>query len=308
MFGNLFDFHPECITFPNDLGFLYGYFPKYISDKYSKKTKLERLNNVLLKPLKRSINKNNTEFSYRNFEKLFFKMFKITDLNKPNQIIKNFCNSFEKEYSRTFYNKKYKYLVIKETSIEIYAQEIYKWFPNSKFIQIVRDPRDNYAALKSGINKYYKLIGEKENEILSSLIFRLLTGLKIGLDNKKKIGDKNYLIVKYEDIVRNPVKNMEKISKFLKIKYDPILIKPTVFGKSTHGNSFDNFRTTKISDYNVGRWKKRINAEEEQIINFYLKNLMKKFNYKVSKQKNIFPVSNFYKWKNYKYYYKNTFK
>ena len=33
---------------------------------------------------------------------------------------------------------------------------------NLKMLQIIRDPRDNYAAIKAGVSSYYKKIGENE--------------------------------------------------------------------------------------------------------------------------------------------------
>ena len=51
--------------------------------------------------------------------------------------------------------------VEKTTSSEFYATEIIKWFPNAKFIHLIRDPRDNFASLKSGWEERYK---NQENE------------------------------------------------------------------------------------------------------------------------------------------------
>ena len=45
---------------------------------------------------------------------------------------------------------KLKNILIKETSQSIYFYEYLKIFKNIKMIHIVRDPRDNFASIKSG--------------------------------------------------------------------------------------------------------------------------------------------------------------
>ena len=205
--------------------------------------------------------------------------------------------------------KKYKYIVIKETSVDIYANEFFKWFPKSKIIQLVRDPRDNYASLKSGAKGYYSKIGEDEKKLLASLINRAKLDLEYGIINKRLFKNK-YNIIKYESLTKNSKKEMLKVCKFLKIKYDNILLTPTVLEKINPGNNFEGENFIKISSKNVNKWEKRINPDEAKIIEFYFKDLMKEYGYKLkySKVDNYDFLSEYYKWTNYEYFFHNAFK
>ena len=39
-------------------------------------------------------------------------------------------------------------------------------YPKGKVLHIIRDPRDNYASLKSGAKNYYNKLGESEKKLL----------------------------------------------------------------------------------------------------------------------------------------------
>ena len=39
-------------------------------------------------------------------------------------------------------------------------------------VNIIRDPRDNFASIKSGLKKYYEKFGEDNISSLTSTIFR----------------------------------------------------------------------------------------------------------------------------------------
>ena len=81
-------------------------------------------------------------------------------------------------------------------------------------------------------------------------------------------------------------------------------------GKTNSGNSFEGENFIKISSKNVDRWHERINENEAKIIEFYFKDLMKSYGYKL-KYKNINNykfISDYYKWSNYEYFFHNAFK
>ena len=63
-------------------------------------------------------------------------------------ILKNFIKLSKRQ--------KFKYVVFKETSLGLFIEKMSKWLKDIKFIQIVRDPRDNFSSMKSGYKKYYK--------------------------------------------------------------------------------------------------------------------------------------------------------
>ena len=302
---NLLDDNGYISVYPKDLNLLYGYFPLFENSKISFKSKINRIKKVVFNDLRKDkFLKKKIDIDF--FEKEFFKHIKKDNIS-INNIIYNLLKVYVLNFSKN--NNKNKVLT-KETSIEIYATEIKKWFKKAKFIHLIRDPRDNYASLKSGIKNYYSKFNDDENSSLFSLIQRSFLGLKISKINQSIIGPKDYLIIKYEDLVKRKYETLKKICNFLEIKFSNKLIKPTVLGKTTHGNNFNKLNMSKISNINVNKWKKRINIDEAKIIEFYLENEFTKFKYKTffSKKEKALSSREFYKWLNYRYFYFDRFK
>ena len=144
-----------------------------------------------------------------------------------------------------------------------------------------------------------------------SLINRAKLDFKFIDINKKIFGNNNYKEIKYEDLTDNPKKVMSNICKFLKVKFSDKLLIPTIIGESTRGNNYEGENFFKISSKNVDRWRERINEQEAKIIEFYFKEEMKKYGYKLSFknfEKNISNITDFYEWTNYNYFYYDSFK
>ena len=309
MFSNLFDGHKDLVVYPSDLCLLYAYFPYFSNSKLSNKKKLNRILEVIYYDfLKNVINKfelTKTQFDLNKYIKILKNRIDLNKVSKIDYILKVLFKS----YLEIIKPKDFKYFVIKETSVDIYAQEFFKWFPNTKIIHLVRDPRDNYASLKSGSKDKYAKIGENEKKLLASLINRAKLDLDFGIINKKLYKNK-YKILKYEDLTLNCKKEMKKICNFLKIKYEDILLKPTVFNIPNSGNNFEGENFINVSSKNVDRWNERISNDEAKIIEFYFSDLMKKYGYKLKfeKNSNFQPITEFYKWTNYEYFFHNSFK
>ena len=81
-------------------------------------------------------------------------------------------------------------------------------------------------------------------------------------------------------------------------------------GEATKGNSYEGEDfTSMISKINVGKWKKRINEAETQIIEFYMKNEMLEHKYKIFfKKLNYDFISDFYNWTNREFFFHDSFK
>lgn len=303
VFKSLLDGHKDLLVYPTDLNLLYLYFPNFIKNNLDKKSRKERLETILFDDLKNELEilNINTSFSISDFKKLFFR-----SLNENFENIKYIIECLIESYASILKIKKF-IPVIKETSIEIYYHEIKSWFPNSKFIQLVRDPRDNYASLKSGVKPYYSSLGEDEFHTLSSLIYRVRVGLEFsGILNKSQ----DFKVVKFEDLGKDLEQEMIRVCHFLNIIFSEILLKPTILKQSYTGNNFNKLKFKKFSNKNINNWDKRITKDEVKIIEFFLKNQFRIFGYnrKFNDKECIKIVSEFYKYENYQYYFHDRFK
>ena len=309
MFANLFDGHKDFCVYPSDLTILYAYYPNFIGKNFSFNFKKQRLLHVLKTDLTSVLNEKNLikKFNLKKMLVLIKKKLTKKNIDRIDSILKLVLKSY---LSTINVKKNFKYVVVKETSVDIFANKINQWFKDIKFIQILRDPRDNYASLKSGYSKHYSKIGESEKKLLASMINRAKLDLKFATINPHTIGKKKYKIIKFENLVKNPKRIIKDICKYLDVKFDNKLLYPSIMDVATKGNSYDGEDfTAQISKLNVGNWKKRINVTEAQIIEFFMKEEMKQHSYKIF-YKNIDYniISDFYNWTNKEFFFHDSFK
>lgn len=198
--------------------------------------------------------------------------------------------------------------VEKTTSTEIYSLDISNWIPKSKFIHIIRDPRDNWASLKSGWEIKYKKFNDSIERFLQSMIDRGKLGMELAIHNSNILGKDRYKVVKYEELTTNPVKVMKEICEFLQISYDDILLKPTICGKLWKGNNFEGENFDSISNTNIGKWKERVDEHEAQLIEYHFADVMQHFGYDLefSISERVNAVKEQYRWANYAQMYSYT--
>ena len=301
---SLFDNHPDIDVYPTDFTFFYSYFPYYTKNLKNKKKLIERImlitNNTINKYFikKKILTKKEILF----FNKKLLKKLEKINLRSKKSIFKVIINHWINLKGKRIKKK----ILIKETSQSIYFDEYKKIFPNLKMINIVRDPRDNFASIKSGQKKYYSKIGLSYLQNFANVLFRSRQDLLSCFYNKK---NKRFKFITYENLVKNPKKTMKRLCLFLKIKYSDILVNPTFGGNKFYGNNF-NKKFIGISKNNANNWRKRITSEESNIIEFYLSDMLKIYKYKTfsNKIKIKKDFSKFNDLINSKYFFVDSFK
>lgn len=290
---NLLDNNKNCMTIPGDNGFFYLYYPYLINSSLKrKKIAMEKCNQKILNEIKnlklKNKEKNILIKQYYNFSKYIGMIRKSDDFTK---ILKLRAYHFAKAFGRM----NSEIWIEKTSSTEIYAIEIKKKLKNSKFIHIIRDPRDNWASLKSGWETRYKKNSRSLNHLFFSLIFRVTNSFKFANMNQKILGKNNYLIIKYEDLVLNKSKVLSQIQKFLNLE-EKIDLNTTYLNNSWRSNNFVGEKKVKLSKININKYKKKISEDEIKIIEFYFYEFLKKFKYILNykKENTINSAKNFY--------------
>jgi hypothetical protein len=306
---NLLDGHSDIQTYPEDLCVMYGFYPHHIKEIDDKSEREKRFDSVVFSMLEKKIAKRGYlhKFDVNKFKSIF----KTKAAGNDYRDIKSLLDILSESYVDCLdENEAKKYFSWKETSIEIYAQELNELYPTSKFIHLVRDPRDNYAAIKSGFQGYYSTLGESEIDGLASLIHRVEIGFKLAHINKHLLGEDRYKVIRFEDLTKNLENTQKEICDFLGVEFDINLLNPTSFGISQGGNSHEGKKMFKVSSENVNKWKERITEDEAKVIEFFLANEMEKFGYKPEYALNecASSVNQYYKLTNYKYFYRDSFK
>jgi hypothetical protein len=299
---NLLDNHPQLSVFPVDSNFFYKCYPICFDQNYSTEEILDVIKNGVIKQLLNdydkfsSSDKADLNFNFENFQRDFMEL-QTTPLS-PKNLLSALSFSFKKNFKNLSTQKKW---VEKTTSTEIYATDIFNWFPNAKFIHIIRDPRDNWASLKSGWNFRYEKFNESSNQLLQSLIDRGKLGMELAIHNVSLFGKERYKVIKYEDLGNKPKTIMRDICDFLNIEFDPIVLTPTIMGKPWKGNNFDGLEFNEISNVNVGNWKQRIDSKEAMLVEYHFQDLMSHFDYPLnySLHERVSAAKEHYKWFNF---------
>ena len=289
----LLDFHPELLVYPDESKFFYLFYPIMNKDDISSSEKINYLIKNNLEFLKNILfEKCNGDSTYFNFD-LFIKRFEELASNGVNW--HNYLKAMIQTYSEISPQEKkmIKYWVERTSSSEIYAKDIVDAFPKAKFIHILRDPRDNYASLKSRWDEKLQYLSDSSSleSLIQSCIERCRLGLEMGLMNKKLFGKEKYFFSKYEDLVKNLDNSLGRIATFLDINPNLFSKTPTFCGLPWIGNNFSGKLFKGVSPIQVGRWRERITEDEAALIEFHFKDLMKIFGYKMefsySQHKNL---------------------
>jgi hypothetical protein len=165
------------------------------------------------------------------------------------------------------------------------------------------------GALQAGVEKRYKEIGENERHILASLIHRVAIGLRLVPVNRQALGDARFRTVSFERLTQDPAAITSGLCEFAGLQDAPSLRQPTVMGVPTRGNNFEGEQFLRVTARNVGRWRDRISEDAAKVIEFHLGDLMEAHGYQleISPAERAEAASEFYKWTNYEYFYRDNF-
>ena len=286
----------EFLVYPPDVTLLYTFFPNYINKKISFDGKIK----LLRKIIKQSFNVRFKQTNYKKNINPFINRI-IKKINKRN--IKNIFNIIKKiliEYSKDK-NKKFKYIVIKETSQSMNYDLFLKNFKKIKIINIVRNPLDNFSSLKTG-GKYYDTNGEDYLTLFLSFILRSTLDLKIACKLAKKY-PKKIINIRYEDLVNDKKKILKKVNNFLNSKIKSSEFLPSYFGYNFEGNSFKIRKFKRISNKRVNVFKENLNKNEISFISLIFEEVLKKYNYQIPKNR-ISDIKHLYYKINSKFFFK----
>lgn len=301
---SLLENHPELLVYPPDSGFFYAYYPIYEDQKYTNHERIEQIVNFCIKNLEDFIIdsfadniRNELNFSMNAFRDEFRNLAKKTKYTSKD-LLESLIIAYKNIYG---YPKNPKHWVEKTTSSEIYAADIMRWFPKSKFIHVLRDPRDNWASLKSGWEVRLKYHNDNLGRLIHSMLERGKFGYELSIKNQKRFGKDTYKVIRYEDLVQNTERVMADICDFIGISFSEQVLSPTICGKEWKGNNYNNVKYKGTSSYNVSRWRERITEEEAKLLEYHFDEYMEKYNYPLcfNLEEKIEAAVNHYKWYNY---------
>ncbi|WP_240377978.1 sulfotransferase family protein [Bacillus piscicola] len=192
------------------------------------------------------------------------------NLDHKNRNLASILDEIYKEYatSNGLYIKKWGDKTPLNT---FYLKEIYKTFPEAKFIHIIRDGRDVAVSYKNA-NLYQSLEESCERWNISiNEIDRF----------SKTISSENMFEVKYEMLVNNTTEELTRLCEFLEIKYKDSMLNRSktnqlgdVSGHSHHENVKNPINTSSI-----GKWRSELGEQDKETVNNLCYKNLKKLGY-----------------------------
>ena len=172
-----------------------------------------------------------------------------------------------------------------------YISEIKQHLPASRFINMVRDPRDVLLSQKGKWKRRFLGKHVSLRETLRSwanynpiVISKLWNSTVRTAD--KNASNSDMITVRFEDLIGHPEKELNKICKFLGITYDNEMLNVQQSGSS---NIADDPSKKGIKSSVTGRWKTGLNSGEVYWCEQINHSLMSKYNYECNhKFPNVF--------------------
>jgi len=157
-----------------------------------------------------------------------------------------------------------------------------------RVIHLVRDPRGVAWSVKRGLNRRLEAGRQKKSLLpLSRAISGWIFANRAACKLKSYFGEKNYFLVKYEDLVEKPDKVLENIANIWNLNLQKSM---QVAKQARNGSEFqvptmhqlagNRMRFSKtfsiLPDYT---WKEKLNSKTNTIVKISTRNLMKKYGY-----------------------------
>jgi len=145
--------------------------------------------------------------------------------------------------------------------------ELFHYFPNMRFIHIVRDGRDTSCSIRTHPKREIingEVVPLNTNNPVSWCIRRWTSCISQGWKWRKS---NKYIEVKYEDLVNDPVNSMGKVFKFLGLE---MISKDKLLNFYKYENQDEkHLQNIEVGQplykKTIGRWKKDMTAKEKEI-------------------------------------------
>lgn len=301
MLHKLFDGNPQLCVYPVDVSLLYAYFPAFTQDP---QTGDRDLADRACRVVRHSLRETESELDIDHLVDMFRNRLTGRDLRSRPDVLAALINAWQELAGADPALP----VLIKETSQAVFFDLYRAAFPDIRMVNLLRDPRDNYSALKAGVGSYYSKLGEGDRETLASLLNRARMDFHAGFQNAALAPDA-FRNLRFEDLVANPRETMRDLVGFLDLPFDEQLLQPTFLGRKFKGNSYEGQSFEGISRVNAGRWRERISEEEAMVIEYWMEAEMKLAGYETS-----FPhadsqlaFARFYEWYNTRYFFRDAF-
>lgn len=149
---------------------------------------------------------------------------------------------------------------------------IYELFPKAKYLHMVRDSRDSISSMVAkGLD-------------INLATTRWVNSIKQVVSLQNRLGKNQFLEVRYEDLVTEPVTTVSNSCRFLGLDYEDKMLDFWKAPTTIEHQEYDHHRNISkpIFTDSVGQWKKRLTPQDIQNITMKTKIWLDYFGYPIS--------------------------
>lgn len=154
-----------------------------------------------------------------------------------------------------------------------FIPQIMDRFPTAKLLCTMRDPRAILAA---------QISLEKTRQTRELSVYYCVSHWQQAAELARRVeaGELPGLVTRYEDLVRHPAEQMQRVCRFLEINYDPaVVLTPTKAGVMWAGNSASEREFSAVTDERAQSWESELSADEIGWVEWHCRELMPHFRY-----------------------------
>ena len=262
---NLLDHHPQLVVFPYETHFFTKNWAEAddVADAFVKQSSFIKL-----------LKQENADVD--QFTKHYNEI--LGDCRDKKQMLLLLLKAYYDLYDRSENHDKRRW--VEKTPLHIHHLPKFDSFfgKAAKYIYIYRDPRDVYTSLREAERRFTGIVPQafcrswRYVYMLSSFF-------------ERKFTYNQWLSIKYEDLVSNTDRILNKICTFLEIDYSDVLLSQTTNGvKGRGGSSFKEEEIWGISSAPIGRFREHLTELEIEGIECLLHDCMEVYGYETTLQ------------------------
>jgi hypothetical protein len=172
------------------------------------------------------------------------------------------------EYIIGTFNRQNKNTFLEKTPRHVFFYlQILKYYPDAKFICMIREPKNTVSSMLTMSQK-------REKSVLRiSLFYNKIANAII-----KIMPNRNVVVVKYEDLVDHSDQTLKKICQFVNIPFDSKLIKTVTAPAGIISEPWQNknIDLKTIQQNNSERWREVLNEGQANLVTFVTKSYASK--------------------------------
>lgn len=205
------------------------------------------------------------------------------------ELRKKFQEFYSSYFKRVAQDKPEAIFISEKTPTNIRVAEILlELFPDSLFINVVRDGRDVLLSHQE-VAARYRAKGEKYQEKAFttpriSMLWNTCVDLYFKLKEKPELSARTHSL-KFEELVRNPDSQLEDLFRFIGLEMEYQILHPKDKAMDLKSVNIDDVWYTRglyDQDFNVskiGRWKEQLSWQDKFISNRLMKNNLFRLGY-----------------------------